>query len=180
MFSFSVFSQEQSKQIYISISPLKTFSNSDFENYWKSNPGVLTEFRFDHHIGQLGAGLSLMKFSAKDNVTLGFYGVDYYFLYRNQIELITDFNLILGFDFGIFEFRFDDADFIQSSAERNEREFAFKLVSGFNYNISKSWGVELGIGYSKVYTKKNIELFSLRIVLVKSFIAPDWIKDFLE
>lgn len=180
LFSCISYSQNTDKQIYLSINPLKTFSTGDFENFWNSNVGLLSEFRFDHSVGQLGAGLSLMKFNSKNDLTPGFYGVDYYFLYRNNIELFPDFSLMLGLDIGIYEFRFEDADFYQSSAEKNEREFAVKLVSGFNFKISESWSTELGTGYSFIYTKKRIEMLSFRIGFVKAFTASAWLREFLE
>jgi len=181
-FLFNCFSYTQNpdKQIYLSINPLITFSSNDFEDFWNSDVGLLSEFRFDHAIGQLGAGLSIMKFNSKNDLIPGFYGVDYYFLYRKHFELFSDFNLMLGLDIGIYEFRFEDKDYFESTGEKNEREFSVKLVSGFSFNISESWSSELGIGYSFIYTKKRIELTTFRIGLVKSFTAPSWLQEFLE
>lgn len=175
-----LYPQKSDKQIYLSVSPLKSFSTGDFEDIWNADIGIAGEFRFDHPIGQLGAGLSLMKFNSKNYLTPGFFGLDYYFLYRNQFELFSGLSLITGFDFGIYEFRFEDGDFYESHAEQIEREFALKIVSGFNFKIYNSWYAEFGAGYSYIFTKKKIELLSFRIGLAKSFTAPDWLSEFLE
>ncbi len=115
-----LYPQKSDKQIYLSVSPLKSFSTGDFEDIWNADIGIAGEFRFDHPIGQLGAGLSLMKFNSKNYLTPGFFGLDYYFLYRNQFELFSGLSLITGFDFGIYEFRFEDGDFYESHAEQIE------------------------------------------------------------
>ncbi len=175
-----LYPQKSDKQIYLSVSPLKSFSTGDFEDIWNADIGIAGEFRFDHLIGQLGAGLSLMKFNSKNYLTPGFFGLDYYFLYRNQFELFSGLSLITGFDFGIYEFRFEDADLFENPAGQIEREFALKLVSGIDFKIYNTWSAELGLGYSYIYTRKKIELLSFRIGLVKSFTAPAWLSEFFE
>ncbi|MDT3697404.1 MAG: hypothetical protein ROY99_13555 [Ignavibacterium sp.] len=175
-----LYPQNPDKQIYLSVSPMKALGSSDFENIWSSDIGILGEFRFEHPVGQLGVGLSLMKFDSYNDITLGFYGIDYYFLYRNYFELFSDFSLMAGFDFGIYEFRFEDADLFENPAGQIEREFALKLVSGIDFKIYNTWSAELGLGYSYIYTRKKIELLSFRIGLVKSFTAPAWLSEFFE
>lgn len=177
--SFS-FPQSKNKLIHISLGAKNNFNNNDFHQYWEPGIGFGTEFRFEHAIGELGGGLSIMRFDKKIESAKSFYGVDYYFLYRNSFRLVGNAEIILGFDAGIFEFRFDDDGDLQSSAEKNEREFAIKIMTGLSYAFSDSWKVELTTAYNHIYTKKKIELFYLNLGLIKSFSAPEWLKDFLE
>jgi len=174
------FSQSDNKLIHISLGAKNNFSKNDFHHYWESGIGFGSEFRFEHAIGELGGGMSIMRFDKKIDSAKSFYGVDYYFLYRNSFRLVGNADLILGFDAGIFEFRFDDDGDLQSSAEKNEREFAIKIMTGLSYAFNDSWKVELTTAYNHIYTKKKIELFYLNLGLVKSFSAPGWLKDFLE
>lgn len=177
--SFS-FPQSKNKLIHISLGAKNNFNNNDFHHYWEPGIGFGTEFRFEHAIGELGGGLSIMRFDKKIESAKSFYGVDYYFLYRNSFRLVGNAEIILGFDAGIFEFRFDDDGDLQSSAEKNEREFAIKIMTGLSYAFSDSWKVELTTAYNHIYTKKKIELFYLNLGLIKSFSAPEWLKGFLE
>ena len=174
------FPQSDSKLIHISLGLNSNFNKNEFHNYWKPETGFGTEFRFEHAIGELGGGLSIMRFDKKIESAKSFYGVDYYFLYRNSFRLVGNADLILGFDAGIFEFRFDDDGDLQSSAEKNEREFAIKIMTGLSFAFNDSWKVELTTTYNHIYTKKKIELFYLNLGLVKSFSAPGWLTDFLE
>jgi hypothetical protein len=174
------FAQSENKLIHISLGAKNNFNKNDFHHYWEAGIGFGSEFRFEHPIGEIGGGLSIMRFDKKIDSAKSFYGVDYYFLYRNTFRLIENAVLILGFDAGIFEFRFDDDGDIQSSAEKIEREFAIKIMTGLSYAFNDSWKVELTTAYNHIYTKKKIELFYLNLGLVKSFSAPEWLKDFLE
>ncbi len=97
------------------------------------------EFRFDHSIGELGIGLSFMRFDKKIDLTKEFDGIDYYILYRRSINLIKSVNFSLGFNAGIFEFSFDDEDDIEEEAERIEREFAINLIIGVSFQFMKSF-----------------------------------------
>jgi len=172
------FSQTVNKSINISLSVLNNFYQNEFHEYWEPGLGYGGELSFSHFIGEIGAGLSLMRFDKKIDSTKSFYGVDYYFLYRYPAKLTNKLNIILGFDFGIYEFRFDD-DGIQNPAERTEREFAMKIVSGFRYEFADSWEAEFTLEYNHIYTKKEIELLNLRLGIVKSFSSPAWLSEFL-
>jgi opacity protein-like surface antigen len=174
------FAQSENKLIHISIGAKNNFNKNDFHHYWEAGIGFGSEFRFEHAIGEIGGGLSIMRFDKKIDSAKSFYGIDYYFLYRNSFRLIENAVLILGFDAGIFEFRFDDDGDIQSSAEKIEREFTIKIMTGLSYAFNDSWKVELTTAYNHIYTKKKIELFYLNLGLVKSFSVPEWLKDFLE
>lgn len=175
-----LFSQSEDRMIHLSVSAAHIFDENEFHKYWKPSIGVGGEFSFDHSIGKIGAGLSLMRFNKKINATKSFYGVDYYFLYRSFVNLIPNLNFVLGFDAGIFEFRFDDDNDIRGSAEEVEREFAIKLVSGFSYELSNTWNAEISTSYNHIYTMKKIELFYIKFGVVKSFASPEWLKEFLD
>lgn len=175
-----LFSQNENEDLHFSLSVINNFNQNEFHKFWKPGIGIGTGLSFDYLKGELGFGLGLMRFEKKVESTKNFYGVDYYFLYRYLPELFDKLNLIVGFDAGIFEFIFDDDDDLQSSAEKVEREFAIKIITGFAYNISDSWRTELKTSYHHIYTKRKIELFYINLSLVKLFSAPEWIKEFLK
>jgi len=170
--------QTVNKNINISLSAINNFNQNEFHEYWEPGFGFGGEFSLDHFIGEIGVGIILFRFDKKIDSTKSFYGVDYYFLYRYPAKLTNKLNIILGFDFGIYEFRFDD-DGIQNPAERTEREFAMKIVSGFRYEFADSWEAEFTLEYNHIYTKKEIELLNLRLGIVKSFSSPAWLSEFL-
>lgn len=175
-----LFSQSEERMIHLSVSAGHIFNKNEFHKYWNPSIGVGGEFSFDHSIGKMGAGLSLMRFDKKIISTKSFYGVDYYFLYRRFVNVIHDLNFVLGFDAGIFEFRFDDDNDIRGTAEQVEREFAIKLVSGFSYELGNTWNAEITTSYNHIYTKKKIDLFYIKFGVAKSFSSPEWLKEFLD
>lgn len=180
IFSSVLFAQNSEKQIHFSLNTNYNFTGNEFRNYWKSNMGFGGEFRFDHPIGELGIGLSFMRFDKKIDLTKEFDGIDYYILYRRSINLIKSVNFSLGFNAGIFEFGFDDDDDIQDEAERIEREFAINLVTGVSFQFMESLNADFKTSYQHIYTKKKIELFYFSFGVTKSFSSPDWLGEFFE
>lgn len=175
-----LFSQSEARMIHVSVSAGHIFNKNEFHKYWTPSIGVGGEFSFDHSIGKIGAGLSLMRFDKKINSTKSFYGVDYYFLYRSNVNLTHNLYFLIGFDTGIFEFRFDDDNDIRGTAEQVEREFAIKLVSGFSYALGNTWNAEVTTAYNHIYTRKKIELFYIKFGVAISFSSPEWLKEFLD
>jgi hypothetical protein len=173
-------SQAEESFIHISLKLTNNFIENDFHEYWKPKPGLNSEFSFDYSVGELGVGLGFMRFDKNIESTKGFYGLDYYFLYKHLPKLTECLDLILKFNVGIYEFRFDDDGTLQSSAERVEREFAIKIESGLSYEFYNLWKAELTTSYSHIYTNKKIELIYFNLGIVKSFSTPEWLKEFLE
>ena len=180
IFSSDAFAQGSEKRIHFSVNTGYNFTGNDFSNYWKSNLGFGGEFSFDHPIGELGVGLNYMRFNTKIDFAKSFEGLDYYILYRGSINLINSVNFSLGFNAGIFEFRFDDDDDIQGEAERIEREFAINLVTGVSFQFLESLNADFETSYKHIYTKKKIELFFFSFGITKSFSSPDWLREFFE
>ena len=112
----------------------------------------------------------------------GWYGINYYFLFAKNFSVAQNINLILGFDFGIYEFRFleDEEEGEEVEEADVEREFAVKLVAGIGYRFTGSWSVELKTAFNHVYTKKEIDLFNLHLDVTKSFPMSDWLSEILE
>lgn len=175
-----LYSQSEERMIHFSLNTIRNFNENEFHEYWKPLQGIGGELSFDHPVGELGAGFTLMRFDKQHFSAKSFYGVDYYFLYRHTTEMIGNLTFIAGFDFGIFEFRFDDDEEIRTEAERVEREFAFKLLSGLSYEFIDAWRAELKASYQHIYTRKKIELFYLNLGITKSFSTPGWLKEFFE
>lgn len=178
--SSKITAQTNESHIHFSVNTAYNFNENEFHNFWKPTPGVGFELSFDHTVGELGAGLTVMRFDKQIDLTKSFYAVDYYFLYRYKFNVLSKLNFINGFDFGIFEFRFDDDDDIKHSAERIEREFALKLIAGFSFDIAETWKAEITTSYQHIYTKKKIEFFFIGAAVQKSFLTPSWLKEFFE
>lgn len=166
--------------IHLSLNAAYNFNKNEFHNYWSSTPGAGFEFSIEHNIGEIGAGLRLMRFNKEIDSAKSFYGVDYYFLYRHSFDIVNRIDFISGFDIGVFEFRFDDDEDIKTSAERVEREFALKIIGGISYSLTNSWKAELTASYQHIYTRKKIELYFLSFGVTKTFSMPDWMKGFFE
>jgi len=181
-FSAFLFPQTKEKEIHFSLGTVYNFNDNDFHEFWNPGLGTEFEFSFDHNIGELGAGLTLMKFDNTENATKGFYGINYYFLFAKNFSVIQNLNLILGFDFGIYEFRFFEEEEEGEDVEDAdvEREFAVKLVAGLGYRFKGSWNIEIKTAFNHVYTKKEINLFNLHLNVTKSFPMSDWLSEILE
>lgn len=175
-----IVAQSEDRAISLSINAAYNFNENEFHEYWNSIPGAGFEFSFEHDIGEIGAGLRLMRFNKIVESAKSFYGVDYYFLYRQSFNLFEGTDLIAGIDIGIFELRFDDDDDVRTSAERIEREFALKIIGGISYSITNSWKAELAAYYQHIYTRKKIELYFLSFGVTKTLSMPDWMKGFFE
>jgi len=177
-----LFPQTQEKEIHLSLGTVYNFNDNKFHEFWNPGLGLELEFSFDHPIGELGAGLTLMKFDNSENASKGFYGINYYFLFAKNFSVAQNINLILGFDFGIYEFRFfeDEEEGEEVEEADVEREFAVKLVAGIGYRFAGSWSVELKTAFNHVYTKKEIDLFNLHLDVTKSFPMSDWLSEILE
>lgn len=172
--------QTKNEVILLSLHANYNLIENEFHNYWSSAPGGGIEISFEHQVGKIGAGIRLMRFNKIIDSVKNFFGVDYYFLYRQSFNIVNRFDFLSGFDVGIFEFRFDDDDDIQTSAERIEREFALKIVGGILYSISETWRAELTVSYQHIYTRNKIEFYFLSAGVTKSFTMPDWMKGFFE
>ena len=179
-FSASLFSQSTEKEIHISLGTVYNFNENEFHEFWNPRLGLEFEFSFDHQFGELGAGLTLMRFEKTSNATLSFYGINYYFLFAKNFTITKNVSLILGFDFGLYEFRFDEYDDSIIPDVDVEREFAVKLVAGFGYRFAGSWSLEFKTAFNHVYTKKEIDLFNLHLDVTKSFPMSDWLAEILE
>jgi len=179
-FSAFLFPQTKNKEVHFSLGAVYNFNDNDFHNFWDPGLGLEFEFSFDHQFGELGAGLTLMKFDNTVNATKGFYGINYYFLFAKNFTITKNINLILGFDFGLYEFRFYDNENPEQEEADVEREFAVKLVAGFGYRFAESWSLELKTAFNHVYTKKEIDLFNLHLDVTKSFPISDWLAEILE
>lgn len=172
--------QTKKELIHLSLQGNYNFIENEFHNYWSSAPGSGIEISFEHQVGEIGAGVRLMRFNKVIDSTKSFFGVDYYFLYRQSFNISNRFDFISGFDVGIFEFRFDHDDDIQTSAERIEREFALKIVGGISYSISETLKAEFATSYQHIYTRKKIEFYFLSAAVTKTFSMPDWMKGFFK
>jgi hypothetical protein len=175
-----IVAQSEDRTISLSINAAYNYNENEFHDYWNSTPGAGFELSFEDDVGEIGAGLRLMRFNKIVESTKSFYGVDYYFLYRHYFSIHRKIDFVAGFDFGIFEFRFDDDVDIKTLAERFEREFAIKLVTGMSFSLSESWKAELTTAYNHIYTRKKIELFYLSVGITKTFSAPAWLKELFE
>lgn len=181
LFSSSrLIAQTTDSLVHLSLNTTYNFNENEFHNFWVPSPGFGIELSFDHPVGEIGAGLNLIRFSKQIHSTKSFYAVDYYFLYRYTFNIFSKFNFISGFNFGIFEFRFDDDDDIKNSAEKIEREFALKLLTGFSYDFADTWKFELTNSYQHIYTKRKIELLFVAASVKKSFSTPIWLKEFFQ
>ncbi len=166
--------------IHLSLNASHNILKNEFYNYWNATPGAGFNFSIEHHIGEIGTGLKLMRFNKVIDSAKSFYGVDYYFLYRHYFDIVNRVAFISGFDVGVFEFRFDDDGYIRTSAERVEREFALKITGGISYLLTNSWKAELTASYQHIYTRKKINLYFLNIGVTKTIDMPDWMKGFFE
>lgn len=180
VYNFQVMSQSDDKNIYVSIQGAHNFNNNEFHKFWKPGIGLGGSFTFDHKIGKLGIGIELMEFQRRNISSKDFLGIDYHLLYSNTIHLFRFINLHIGAGAGIYEFRFDDDEDIKSEAEKTEREFAIKIISGLSFDISPEWSTGLNLVYTHIYTRRKIELLNISAGIRKSFSTPEWLKEILE
>jgi hypothetical protein len=180
VFNAFLFSQTTDKEVHFSLGTVYNFNENEFHEFWDPSMGVEFEFSFDHQFGELGAGLTLMRFEKTASSTLSFYGINYYFLFAKNFTIAKNVSLILGFDFGLYEFRFDEYNDSEIPDVDVEREFAVKLVAGIGYRFAGSWSLEFKTAFNHVYTKKGIDLFNLHLDVTKSFPMSDWLAEILE
>jgi len=176
-----LFPQEKSTELYLGLNFINNINNNTFDKFWSKSPAFGLNLSAKEDIGEFGFGFNLAKFNKKIASTENFYGVDFYFLYKYQIEIFNDFNLVAKINTGLFEFRFTELDLSSTNdAGEVEREFFIKYLLGFSYSFSQNWQAEILSSFQKIYTRKTIDFINLEMGLKYKFNSPDWLEEFFN
>lgn len=176
-----VSAQEQPTELYLGLSFINKINTNTFDKFWNNSPAVGLNLSAKEDIGEFGFGFNVAKFNKKIATTENFYGIDFYFLYKYQIQIFNDFNLVAKINLGLFEFRFTELDLsLTNDAGEVEREFFIKYLFGFSYLINNNWQAEILSSFQKIYTKKTIDFIQLEMGLKYKFNSPDWLEEFFN
>lgn len=173
--------QEKSTALNLGLRFINKTNTNTVDNFWSKSPAIGLNFSVEEDIGVFGFGFNLAKFNKKILSTPSFYGVDYYFLYNNQVGLLSGFYLEAEINLGLFEFRFTEIDLGSiNDAGETEREFFIKYLLGFSYSISENWHLEIFSSFQKIYTKKTIDFINIETGLKYKFYSPEWLEEFFH
>jgi len=173
--------QEKSTELYLGLNFINNINTNKFDKYWSTSPAFGLNLCAKEDIGEFGFGFNLAKFNKKVSSAENFYGIDYYFMYKNQVKIFDDFYLEAKINLGLFEFRFTDLDLsLTNDAGEVEREFFIKYLLGFSYSIYKNWQAEILTSFQKIYTRKTIDFINLEMGLKYKFNSPDWLEEFFN
>jgi hypothetical protein len=166
------------ESIAVGVQFLEGAALGSFDEYWDPTAGGRLEFGTPFYAGVLRAGGHLFGHDSVAPTVPGFLAVYGYLGWAYEWRLPMRFAWSSGVQAGIMYMDFDD-DTVHE-ARRTETEIAFGVDSQVRYGFAARWSAVVTGEYRVVLTDRPIEYVFGGVGLVRTFVTPKWLREFLE
>lgn len=145
---------------------------------WDASPGVELRALFPFYAGSVELGVAQSSFDPRSDVVPGFRGRYFFVGWGVAMRPVSRLAWRTGARLGVYDFQFDD-DAIPEYA-RSENEAGSELVTELDLGLGRGWSVAAGAGGRIVFTSPRMRQLSISGAIRRSFISPEWLRDFLD
>lgn len=146
--------------------------------HWHSDAGFEVRALFPFYAGSVELGVAQSSFDPRSDVVPGFRGRYFFVGWGVAMRPVSRLAWRTGARLGVYDFQFDD-DAIPEYA-RSENEAGSELVTELDLGLGRGWSVAAGAGGRIVFTSPRMRQLSISGAIRRSFISPEWLRDFLD
>ena len=179
-FVFAQESIESFSTISFGINAVKDFHEGSFQKDWEPQLGIEGYFNTPFYLGTFYTGITYSAFGSKVNGAPDFRMFFFFIQWEYKVQLTRGINFALGGRTGLSEMRFEENDIVSDKNLLNETEFTAGIVARIGVEIASDWQFNLSANYIDIFTYPRMYSLYLGAGISKSFVTPDWLKDFLQ
>jgi hypothetical protein len=145
---------------------------------WSPSVGVELRVLFPFHAGSVELGASQVSYDARIAGLPSFRARHAFFGWGAGIPVLRRLAWRTGVRLGVYDLQFDDEtlpDYAQS-----ENEVATELMTELGLDLGRGWSVIGGAGGRLVFTEPRMRQLTLSGSLRRTFVSPEWLRDFLD
>lgn len=146
--------------------------------HWHSDPGFEARALFPFHAGSVELGVVQSSFDPRSDDVPGFRGRFFFVGWGESIRPVSRLAWRTGARLGVYDFQFDD-DAIPEYA-RSENEAGTELVTELDLGLGRGWSIAAGVGGRIVFTTPRMRQLSVSAAIRRTFVSPEWLRDFLD
>ena len=145
---------------------------------WDPSPGVELRVLFPFYAGTVEFGATQTSFDSRIDAVPGFRARYIFIGWGAGLHPIPRLAWRTGARLGVYDLQFDDEslpDFAQS-----ENEVAAQLVTELGLELGRGWSTVGGAGGRLVFTEPRMRQLTISAALRRTFVSPEWLRDFLD
>ncbi|OGU56856.1 MAG: hypothetical protein A2V66_14630 [Ignavibacteria bacterium RBG_13_36_8] len=167
-------------RITVGFSAVKDYLYSDLQYYWEPQVGFEGYFNTPFYFGNIQAGVTYCRYIGYTSQQPNFLSMIYYIQWEKEIYLSSPISIAFGGRIGLMDMTFDETESITEKTLLNESDLMVGIISKLNLNLPEGWTITIHGSYMTVFTSKKMEMVYAGIGLTKTFLTPDWLKEFFE
>ena len=147
-------------------------------NGWDPSPGIDVRALFPFYAGTVELGATQSSFESTIAAVPGFRARYIFVGWGAGLRPVRPLTWRAGARLGVYDLQFDDETLPDYT--RSENEFAAELVSDLDMAIGRGWSIVAGGGGRVVFTEPRMRQFTISAAVRRTFISPEWLRDFLD
>jgi hypothetical protein len=164
--------------ISISVGATTLAAQSDNLDAWDASPGLEVRALFPFYAGSVELGANQAAFDARLETLPGF-RARYVFIGWGLIARpVARLAWRTGARLGVYDLQFEDESIPDYA--RSENEVGSELVTELTVGIGNGWDVSAGAGGRVVFTEPRIRQLTIAAGIRRTFVSPEWLRDFLD
>lgn len=145
---------------------------------WDAGAGIEARALFPFYSGSVEIGATQASFDSRTGQVPGFRARYVFIGWGLAARPVRRLTWRTGIRLGIYDLQFDDESIPDYA--RSENEVASELVTELDAGLGAGWSVVGGAGGRVVLTEPRIRQLSLSAAIRRTFISPEWLRDFLD
>ena len=145
---------------------------------WHTDPGFEVRALFPFYAGSAELGMAQSAFDPRSESVPGFRARYLFIGWGAALRPIPRLAWRSGARLGIYDLQFDDDELPEYA--RSENEVGTELVTELDLGLGRGWSVAAGAGGRVVFTAPRIRQLSVSAALRRTFVSPEWLRDFLD
>ncbi|HEU4828208.1 MAG TPA: hypothetical protein VFT04_03330 [Gemmatimonadales bacterium] len=145
---------------------------------WEPSPGIEIRALFPFYTGTVEIGIAQSSLDSRVADVPGFRARYTFIGWGAALRPVRRLRWRTGVRLGVYDLQFDDESLPEYA--RSENEVATELVTELDGSLGRGWSVIGGAGGRLVFTEPRIRELTLSAGLRRTFVSPEWLRDFLD
>lgn len=145
---------------------------------WSASPGIEARALFPFYAGSVEIGAVQSSFESAGPAVPGFRARYIFIGWGAGVRPMARLTWRSGARLGVYDLQFDDESL--PGYARSENEVASELVSDVDVRLGRGWSVVSGAGGRVVFTAPRMRQLTLFAAVRRTFVSPEWLRDFLD